>query len=88
MDKIPSKFDGNLICFFFPHKTSSPVHIAHIDQIPTSQRRKQSFVKEHNLLNICLKFILHLQKNKLGVPNFKAEIIPFIPDQDNACVGK
>lgn len=34
------------------------------------------------------KFIIHLQNNKLGVPNFKAEIIPSIPDQDNACVGK
>ena len=31
-------------------------------------------------MSIIPKIIIHLQNNKLGVPNFKAEIIPSIPD--------
>jgi hypothetical protein len=46
------------------------------------------FEQRATFLPAFLKSYYTFATNKLGVPNFQAEIIPFIPDQDNTCVGK
>ena len=64
-----------------------PTHIAHIAKAPQANAATKA-CQRVQFLPAFLKFYYTFAKNKLGVPNFKAEIIPFIPDQDNTCVGK
>jgi len=64
-----------------------PTHIAHIAKAPQANDETKALSKSA-IFTCILKFYYTFAKNKLGVPDFKAEIIPFIPDQDNTCVGK
>lgn len=69
--------------FFFPpskKKKEIPPTLHTLPKPHEPTLKKPKLCQRVQFLSALKKIIIHLQNNKLGVPNFKAEIIPSIPD--------